>query len=97
MRQLEALGHDPADVRHIITTHLDLDHAGGIGDFPEAQIHLFASELAEARSPGLLERARYVRSSGARTLTGSNTRAAAMTGTASRASASSQTSTARSP
>ena len=62
MRQLEGLGHDPADVRHIITTHLDLDHAGGIGDFPEAQIHLFASELAEARSPGLLERARYVRS-----------------------------------
>lgn len=62
VRQLEGLGHDPADVRHIITTHLDLDHAGGIGDFPEAQIHLFASELAEARSPGLLERARYVRS-----------------------------------
>ena len=62
VRQLEGLGYDPADVRHIITTHLDLDHAGGIGDFPEAQIHLFASELAEAQSPGLLERARYVRS-----------------------------------
>jgi hypothetical protein len=46
VRQIEALGHHPADVRHIITTHLDLDHAGGIGDFPDAQIHVFASELA---------------------------------------------------
>jgi glyoxylase-like metal-dependent hydrolase (beta-lactamase superfamily II) len=27
--QVRALGFDPHDVRHIITTHLDLDHAGG--------------------------------------------------------------------
>jgi glyoxylase-like metal-dependent hydrolase (beta-lactamase superfamily II) len=60
IRQVEALGHDPADVRHIVTTHLDLDHAGGIGDFPDAQIHVFASELAAARSPSLAERARYI-------------------------------------
>ena len=48
MRQLEGLGHDPADVRHIITTHLDLDHAGGIGDFPEVQ-DLFASGARRSR------------------------------------------------
>jgi ribonuclease BN (tRNA processing enzyme) len=60
IRQIEALGHDPADVRHIVTTHLDLDHAGGIGDFPEAQIHVFAAELAAARSPSLTERTRYI-------------------------------------
>jgi glyoxylase-like metal-dependent hydrolase (beta-lactamase superfamily II) len=60
IRQIEALGHDPADVRHILTTHLDLDHAGGIADFPEAQIHVFAAELAAARSPSLRERARYI-------------------------------------
>jgi glyoxylase-like metal-dependent hydrolase (beta-lactamase superfamily II) len=61
VRQIEALGHDPRDVRHIVTTHLDLDHAGGIGDFPDAQIHVFASELAVAKSPPLAERARYVK------------------------------------
>src|SRR4051794_24890646 len=60
IRQIEALGHDPADVRHILTTHLDLDHAGGIADFPEAQIHVFAAELAAARSPSLKERTRYI-------------------------------------
>jgi glyoxylase-like metal-dependent hydrolase (beta-lactamase superfamily II) len=62
VRQIEALGHDPSDVRHVITTHLDLDHAGGIGDFPDAQIHVFAAELAAAKSPPLMERARYVSS-----------------------------------
>ena len=61
IRQIEALGHDPGDVRHIVTTHLDLDHAGGIGDFPDAQIHVFAAELATAKSPPLMERTRYVK------------------------------------
>jgi glyoxylase-like metal-dependent hydrolase (beta-lactamase superfamily II) len=60
IRQIEALGHDPADVRHIITTHLDPDHGGGIADFAEAQIHVFAAELAAARSPSLTERTRYI-------------------------------------
>jgi glyoxylase-like metal-dependent hydrolase (beta-lactamase superfamily II) len=62
IRQIEALGHNPADVRHILITHLDLDHAGGIGDFPDAKIHLFGAELAVAQHPPLRERARYVRS-----------------------------------
>src|SRR3954471_1150500 len=34
--QVAALGFDPADVRHVVVTHLDLDHAGGIADFPNA-------------------------------------------------------------
>src|SRR5512144_2579730 len=61
VRQIEALGHDPADVRHIVATHLDVDHAGGIGDFPDAQIHVFDAELAAARSPSLMERSRYIK------------------------------------
>ena len=61
IRQVEGLGLDPADVRHIVVTHLDLDHAGGLGDFPEAEVHLFGPELAAAKSPPLLERARYVK------------------------------------
>src|SRR5271165_5137385 len=34
--QILARGFQPADVRHIVTTHLDLDHSGGLPDFPEA-------------------------------------------------------------
>jgi glyoxylase-like metal-dependent hydrolase (beta-lactamase superfamily II) len=42
--QVRALGHDPSDVQHVILTHLDLDHAAGIVDFPQAQIHVLQAE-----------------------------------------------------
>jgi len=42
--QLRARGFDPADVRHIIITHLDFDHAGGIEDFPNATVHITSRE-----------------------------------------------------
>jgi glyoxylase-like metal-dependent hydrolase (beta-lactamase superfamily II) len=42
--QVRALGFDPADVRHIVISHLDFDHAGGIADFPNATVHLTARE-----------------------------------------------------
>jgi glyoxylase-like metal-dependent hydrolase (beta-lactamase superfamily II) len=61
IRQIEALGIDPGDVRHIVFTHLDPDHAGGLGDFPEAEVHVFGAELAAAESPPLMERIRYVK------------------------------------
>ncbi len=44
-RQIEALGFSRRDVRHIVITHLDFDHAGGIEDFPEARVHLTRTEL----------------------------------------------------
>ena len=58
--QLRALGFQGGDVRHIIATHLDLDHAGGLADFPEAEVHVIADELHAARHPSLRERSRYV-------------------------------------
>ncbi len=58
--QLVARGFQPGDVRHIITTHLDLDHCGGLPDFPDAEVHLLGAELAAARKPALRERQRYV-------------------------------------
>jgi len=59
--QIRELGFDPADVRHIVPTHLDLDHAGGLGDFPQAQVHVFERELdAALNRPTLQERTRYV-------------------------------------
>jgi len=61
LAQVEALGFTAADVRHIAATHLDPDHAGGLPDFPAAQVHVFAPELAAALHPRLDERARYRR------------------------------------
>jgi glyoxylase-like metal-dependent hydrolase (beta-lactamase superfamily II) len=58
--QVEALGFAAADVRQIVATHLDVDHAGGLPDFPEAEVHLLAAELEEALHPSLRERSRYV-------------------------------------
>lgn len=44
IRQIQRLGFDPADVRHIVLTHLDFDHAGGMDDFPQAKVHMLARE-----------------------------------------------------
>ncbi|MDX6584540.1 MAG: hypothetical protein QOI10_3724 [Solirubrobacterales bacterium] len=58
--QVERLGHRVSDVRHIVLTHLDLDHAGGLADFPEATVHVYADELSAMQAPrGQAERARY--------------------------------------
>lgn len=48
LAQLQALGYSANDVRHIVITHLDFDHAGGIEDFPYAQVHVYAEELNAA-------------------------------------------------
>jgi glyoxylase-like metal-dependent hydrolase (beta-lactamase superfamily II) len=57
---VERLGFRRADVRHLVVTHLDLDHAGGLPDFPEAEVHVFAAEHDAALSPRtLIERERY--------------------------------------
>jgi glyoxylase-like metal-dependent hydrolase (beta-lactamase superfamily II) len=59
--QVRALGLDPADVRHIVVTHLDLDHAGGLPDFPNARVHLHAREHAAAMArSNFREKERYL-------------------------------------
>ncbi|MQY10766.1 putative metallo-hydrolase [Streptomyces sp. RB5] len=50
VRQIARLGFDPSDVRHILVTHLDVDHCGGLPDFPGARVHVLAAELAAARA-----------------------------------------------
>jgi glyoxylase-like metal-dependent hydrolase (beta-lactamase superfamily II) len=61
LAQVTALGLDPADVRHIVVTHLDLDHAGGLSDFPAAQVHVHAREHAAAMArTKRLEQQRYL-------------------------------------
>ena len=59
LAQVRALGFSPADVRHVVVTHLDLDHAGGLSDFPDAQVHVFHREHAAAMAPTWRERERY--------------------------------------
>lgn len=54
-RQVVRLGFAVEDVRHIVLTHLDLDHAGGLADFPHARVHLHATEHAVAVAAGKLK------------------------------------------
>jgi glyoxylase-like metal-dependent hydrolase (beta-lactamase superfamily II) len=61
VRQVEALGFSAHDVRHIVLTHLDFDHAGGLEDFPGARVHVLDAEYRAANGPrrGMVMRNRY--------------------------------------
>ena len=60
VRQIEALGFNRRDVRHVVLSHLDFDHAGGLDDFPEATVHLLTSERESALAQKtILDRMRY--------------------------------------
>ena len=61
IHQIKALGFSPEDVRHIILTHLDFDHAGGLEDFPHARVHVMEAErdAAELKRRGFIARRRY--------------------------------------
>jgi len=48
LHQIRQLGFHPEDVRHIILTHLDFDHAGGLRDFPHATVHVMRDEMSAA-------------------------------------------------
>lgn len=50
VRQVVRLGYEPSDVRHIVLTHMDLDHAGGLRDFPDAEVHVHAEEFRNAQA-----------------------------------------------
>lgn len=62
IRQVEAMGFDAEDVRHIVLTHLDFDHAGGLADFPHAQVHVLGVEHEQAMHPQtFMDKRRYAR------------------------------------
>lgn len=50
IRRIENLGLQPDQLRHIVLTHCDPDHAGGLADFPNAQIHIGKEEITHALS-----------------------------------------------
>ena len=49
---LHMVGVDPASIRDIVLTHLHYDHAGTIGSFPSARLHLQVDELEFASGRG---------------------------------------------
>lgn len=56
LHQVQALGYQPQEVQHIIQTHMHIDHAGGLADFPWAKVHLHEREFQAIQQPrGLLE------------------------------------------
>ncbi len=58
--QVERLGFSARDVRHIVLTHLDFDHAGGLEDFPEATVHVMQTEIDAAQERrGFIASQRY--------------------------------------
>jgi glyoxylase-like metal-dependent hydrolase (beta-lactamase superfamily II) len=58
--QITRLGYSPDEVRHVVLTHLDLDHAGALSDFPRAQVHVMAREReASLARRGVTGRSRY--------------------------------------
>lgn len=50
VRRIEAEGLSSCDVRHVVLTHGDPDHAGGLADFPGAQVHVAEEEHAHIGS-----------------------------------------------
>ncbi|WP_194836814.1 MBL fold metallo-hydrolase [Nocardia sp. XZ_19_369] len=61
INQIQRMGFDPHDVRHIVLTHFDADHVGGLADFPWAQVHLTRAEALVSQHPAtLIEKQRYL-------------------------------------
>jgi len=50
VRRIEALGLRPDEVRHVVLTHADPDHAGGLADFPNALVHVSGEELRQIQA-----------------------------------------------
>jgi glyoxylase-like metal-dependent hydrolase (beta-lactamase superfamily II) len=57
--QVRSLGFDVVDVKDIVLTHLDVDHGGGLPDFPQARVHLWVREFETMQNPPRRERRRY--------------------------------------
>ena len=58
LRGLETLGHGPADLAHIVVTHIHLDHAGGVGTiaarFPDATVWVSERGVRHLADPAKL-------------------------------------------
>ena len=60
VNQLETLSVKPEDIDYVILSHLHLDHAGGVGYFPNASYVVHKKELEWAFSPDCDQKSAYV-------------------------------------
>lgn len=70
LNSLAGLGVKPADIHHVVLSHLHFDHAGGLlsahGDgpprlvFPNATFHVGAEHWARAQHPHVRDRASFI-------------------------------------
>lgn len=55
VNQIQHLGYQPKDVKHILLTHMHFDHCSGLADFPHAKVHTHRREY-EAFTEGKIRR-----------------------------------------
>lgn len=58
---IRKIGFAPEDIRFVILSHLHLDHAGGVGHFPNARYLVQRDELHYAYVPDPFMKAAYIR------------------------------------
>ena len=61
MNAIGALGVKPEDISYVILSHLHLDHAGGVGHFPNAKYIVQKDEIHYAYVPDSFMRGAYIR------------------------------------
>jgi N-acyl homoserine lactone hydrolase len=59
--QLAKLSLSPADIEHVVQSHLHFDHAGGLEFFPDATVYVQREELRFAHWPAVYQRDLYLR------------------------------------
>lgn len=51
VEQVRDLGYEPGEIDHVVMTHLHLDHAGNVSEFPDAEFVVQQDELEYAWWP----------------------------------------------
>lgn len=60
VNQLKTIGINPEDIDYVILSHLHLDHAGGVGSFPNATYIAHKKEIEWAFNPECPQKAAYI-------------------------------------
>ena len=61
VEQLAAIGVKPEDIKYIVMSHLHLDHAGGVKDFPNAKILVQRTEMQWAYTCDFYQKGAYIK------------------------------------